>query len=63
MEMIKCQLCKNKMPKQGQCNKCGFLDNPKRIPPIAEDFVEARKVNKEAKYSQFDNLDMRVIDL
>ena len=55
----KCVQCANKVPKNGQCNQCGWIDALGRIPePL--DFDHARKVNEDAKYKQFESIDMYI---
>jgi hypothetical protein len=61
MALKDCGFCKNKVPEQGQCNKCGFIDGLRRQPHDAE-FKRARVVNKEHKYEQYVNIDMLLLD-
>ncbi|MCB9361816.1 hypothetical protein H6504_00130 [Candidatus Woesearchaeota archaeon] len=61
MVLKKCNFCDNKVPENGQCNKCGFIDGLDRKPQ-AEDFKSAREVNKKEKYDQFENIDMLLLD-
>ena len=59
--MKKCDFCGNKVPEAGQCNKCGFVDGFRR-PPTDEEFRAARKINEKAKYKQFRNIDMVLLE-
>ena len=61
MTLKKCNFCDNKVPENGQCNKCGFIDGLQR-PPTDEEFKKARAVNKKNGYEQFENLDMLLLD-
>ena len=61
MALKKCNFCDNKVPESGQCNKCGYIDGLTRTPTDA-DFKSARKTNDKAKYDQFENLDMLLLD-
>ena len=61
MAMKKCDFCSNKVPKGGQCNKCGFVDGFSRQ-PTDEEFKKARKVNEKENYKQFKNIDMLVLE-
>lgn len=61
MALKKCNFCENKVPENGQCNKCGFIDGLARR-PTDEEFIEARKINEENNYKQFVNLDMLLLD-
>lgn len=58
-EWSKCAQCGNKVPKNGQCNKCGWIDSLNKLPE-ASDFEAARKVNESAKYDQFKSIDMHI---
>lgn len=60
--MKKCNFCENKVPENGQCNKCGFVDGLGRK-PTEDEYKRARRVNKENDYEQFSNLDMLLVDL
>lgn len=59
--MKKCDYCGNKVPKDGQCNKCGFVDGFRR-PPTDAEFIQARKINEKNGYKQFENIDMMLLD-
>ncbi|MCF7861795.1 hypothetical protein K9M79_06135 [Candidatus Woesearchaeota archaeon] len=61
MVLKKCEYCNNKVPKNGQCNKCGYIDGLQRA-PSDDEFKAARKVNSDNKYPQFDNIDMLLLD-
>lgn len=61
MVLKNCDFCDNKVPKDGQCNKCGFIDGLRRQ-PTDEEFKKARDINKKEKYDQFSNLDMLLMD-
>lgn len=61
MALKSCDFCKNKVPKNGQCNKCGFIDGFNR-PPTDEEFKAARKINEKENYKQFTNIDMLLLD-
>ena len=62
MGLKDCNFCKNDVPKDGQCNGCGFVDGFNR-PPTDEEFVEARGVNDKHKYEQFRNIDSVLLEL
>ncbi|MBU0979161.1 MAG: hypothetical protein KJ709_00005 [Nanoarchaeota archaeon] len=57
MGMKKCNFCENRVPKGGQCNTCGFVDNVQRM-PTPEEFERARKVNDEHDYDHFKSIDL-----
>ena len=59
--MKKCDFCKNDVPVNGQCNKCGFIDGLRRQ-PNNDEFKRARGINEQHKYKQFKNLDMLLIE-
>jgi len=59
--MKKCNFCQNQVPEGGQCNKCGFVDGLNRRPSDAE-FKEARRINQQNNYKQFQNIDMLLLD-
>ena len=59
--MKKCEFCGNQVPEKGQCNKCGFIDGLRKK-PTDEEFLKARKINKEHKYEQFKNIDMTLVE-
>jgi predicted ATP-dependent serine protease len=59
IEWSKCVQCGNKVPKQGQCNKCGWLDSLNKVPEL-HDFEHARKVNDQAEYKQFKSIDQYI---
>ena len=61
MALKNCNFCENKVPENGQCNKCGFIDGFSRQ-PTDEEFKEARKINEKANYEQFNNIDMLLLD-
>jgi len=61
MKLKKCEFCNNKVPKNGQCSRCGFIDGLRRQPTDAE-FKAARNINDKAKYKQFKNIDMLLLD-
>ncbi len=61
IDMKKCDFCGNKVPKGGQCNKCGFVDGLRR-PPTDEEFRQARAIDKKAGYKLFRNIDMLLLD-
>ncbi len=61
MAMKKCNFCENKVPENGQCNKCGFIDGLNR-PPSDNEFKQARDVNTKHNYDQFENIDMLLLD-
>jgi hypothetical protein len=62
MALKDCLFCKkNKVPEQGQCNNCGFIDGFTKQPTEAE-FKKARSVNDEHDYAQFKNLDMLLFE-
>ena len=61
MVLKKCDFCGNKVPKEGQCNKCGFIDGFRRQ-PTNEEFKKAREINEKEHYPQFKNLDMLLLD-
>jgi len=61
MKLKKCDYCGNEVPPQGQCNKCGFIDNMRRQ-PTDEEFKAARSINERFKYEQFVNIDMLLLD-
>lgn len=62
MTLKKCNFCKeNKVPKKGQCNSCGFIDGLDRQ-PLDDDFKQARLVNDDHEYDQFQNLDMLLLE-
>lgn len=61
MALKKCNFCDNKVPELGQCNECGFIDGIQR-PPTDMEFKNARAVNEEHEYDQFENLDMLLLD-
>ncbi|MFC1691233.1 hypothetical protein ACFL0W_03555 [Nanoarchaeota archaeon] len=63
MAMKDCNFCrKNKVPENGQCNSCGFIDGLNRQ-PVDEEFKAARQINEEHDYEQFSNLDMMLLDI
>ncbi len=62
MALKKCNFCKkNKVPAQGQCNSCGFIDGFNSR-PSDQDFREAREINEKHDYEQFNNLDMLILN-
>ena len=61
MALKKCNCCENKVPENGQCNKCGFVDGFTR-PPTDVEFKSAREINNKNKYEQFKNIDMLLLD-
>ena len=61
MSLKKCDFCNNKVPPNGQCNSCGFIDGLRRQ-PNDEEFKKAREINKKNDYEQFKNLDMRLLE-
>ena len=61
MTLKKCNFCANQVPKDGQCNKCGFVDGFNR-PPSDEEFKSARKINEQEKYDQYNSIDMLLLD-
>jgi hypothetical protein len=61
MTLKKCDFCENTVPPGGQCNKCGFIDGMRRQ-PTDDEFKIAREINKKAKYEQYENLDMLLLD-
>jgi len=61
MKLKKCDYCANEVPPRGQCNKCGFIDGMARQ-PTDDEFKRARKINEQAKYKQFENIDMLLLD-
>lgn len=62
MTLKQCNFCENKVPENGQCNKCGFIDGLNRQPGDHE-FVAARRINEEHDYTQFRNIDMVVLEV
>lgn len=59
VEWTKCERCQNKVPVNGQCNKCGWLVGLNKVPePV--DFENAKKVNSESKYKQFQSIDQYI---
>ena len=61
MVLTNCHKCDNKVPKKGQCSKCGFLNGFNKL-PSDDDFRAARKVNEEHGYEHFHNIDMLLLD-
>ena len=61
-KLEKCENCKNDVPTGGQCNKCGFVQGVRRLPTEAE-FLHARAINNKAKYLQFNNVDMVLLEV
>jgi len=61
MAIKKCNFCESKVPEQGQCNSCGFIDGIQRQPSDAE-FKTAREINDQNNYDQFQNIDMLLLD-
>ena len=62
MALKKCNFCKkNEVPEKGQCNSCGFIDSFNKR-PTDDDFKQARVVNDDYEYNQFQNLDMLLLD-
>ena len=62
MALKECIFCESKVPVNGQCKKCGFIDGLKRQ-PTDEEFSQARIINKEHDYEQFSNIDMILLEL
>jgi hypothetical protein len=61
MTLKKCDFCENKVPSNGQCNKCGFIDGMRRQ-PTDDEYRRAREINKKQAYKQYENLDMLLLD-
>ncbi len=62
MALKKCNFCvKNDVPVKGQCNSCGFIDGLERQ-PSDDEFKQARKINNDHKYDQYENIDMLLLD-
>lgn len=59
VEWSKCVQCQNKVPKNGQCNKCGWIDSLNKIPEN-NDFEFARKINDKADYAQYKSIDQYI---
>ncbi|MFH1591487.1 MAG: hypothetical protein ABIC95_06185 [archaeon] len=62
MGYTRCHNCRKKVPIAGQCNMCGFINGLNRL-PSDDEYVVARRVNEAHEYEQFNNIDMRVIEL
>jgi len=59
VEWNKCVQCGNKVPKHGQCNKCGWIDSLNKVPE-QHDFEHARKINDAAEYKQYKSIDQYI---
>lgn len=59
VEWSKCVRCENKVPKNGQCNKCGWIDSLNKVPEQG-DFEKAWHINQKADYPQFKSIDMYI---